>query len=67
MTRENEIARVAYELYEKGGFVDGMDEEHWFAAEQKILAGTKPVKRRRVVKKASKSGTAKKRRSTKSM
>lgn len=29
-----EVARVAYELFERDGRVDGRDREHWFEAER---------------------------------
>ena len=31
-----EVARVAYELYEQSGRQDGRDWEHWFAAERLV-------------------------------
>jgi hypothetical protein len=34
----DEIARVAYELYEKSGYIQGCDREHWLKAE-KIVKG----------------------------
>ncbi len=67
MTRQDEIAMAAYELYVKGGFADGRDEEHWLAAEKKILATAKPVKMRKAVKKAPLSSAPKKRRPRKNM
>jgi len=53
MTRQEEIARAAYELYQKSGCAAGRDEENWLEAEKKIFAASKPVKRRRAVKKAT--------------
>jgi hypothetical protein len=37
----DEIARVAYELYVKGGFLQGRDLEYWLEAE-KIMMGMPP-------------------------
>ncbi len=37
---QDKIARVAYELYEKSGYVHGRDVEHWLEAE-KIVMGKK--------------------------
>ncbi|HXX81080.1 MAG TPA: DUF2934 domain-containing protein [Thermodesulfovibrionales bacterium] len=34
----DEIAKVAYELYEKSGSVHGRDEQHWLEAESIVLA-----------------------------
>lgn len=34
----DEIARAAYELYEKSGRQHGKDEEHWFEAERIVRA-----------------------------
>ncbi len=67
MTRQEEIAKAAYELYVKSGFVQGRDEENWLAAEKKISTASKPVKKRRAVKKAPQSTTLKKRRVSKSI
>lgn len=33
-----EIARVAYELYEKTGYVDGRDLDNWLEAERIVMA-----------------------------
>jgi hypothetical protein len=33
----DEIARVAYELYEKGGSVHGSDLQNWFEAENNVM------------------------------
>jgi hypothetical protein len=35
----DEIARVAYELYVKGGWVQGRDLEYWFEAERIVAGG----------------------------
>jgi hypothetical protein len=46
----DEIARVAYELYEKCGCIHGHDIEHWFEAERLVITrlqsetGEKPGK-----------------------
>jgi len=34
----DEIARVAYELWEQSGRIDGRDLEHWIEAERIVLA-----------------------------
>jgi len=65
MTRQEEIARAAYELYEKSGCAAGRDEENWLEAEKKILAASKPVTRRNAVKKAPLARAPKKRRVSK--
>jgi hypothetical protein len=33
-----EIAKVAYELYEKSGYTDGRDLDHWLDAERIVMA-----------------------------
>jgi len=38
MSLHDEIARAAYDLYEKGGRLDGKDTENWFEAEKIVLA-----------------------------
>ena len=38
MNLQDEIAKVAYELYEKGGRIDGKDVKDWLEAE-KIIKG----------------------------
>lgn len=38
MSLHDEIARVAYDLYEKGGRTDGRDSENWLEAEKIVLA-----------------------------
>jgi Protein of unknown function (DUF2934) len=35
---ESEIRRRAYELYERGGYVDGRAEQDWFEAEREVLS-----------------------------
>ena len=37
MNMQEEIARVAYELYEKSGFINGRDSENWLEAERIVL------------------------------
>ena len=37
----DKIARVAYELYEKSGYVHGRDVEHWIEAERIVLGKKK--------------------------
>lgn len=59
MKLKEEIAKVAYELYEKDGRKHGKDQEHWLEAERIVRARmeeqSKPEKAREVpaVKKAS--------------
>jgi len=65
MTRQEEIARAAYELYEKSGCAAGRDEENWLTAEKKILAASKPVRKRNAVKRALPARAPKKRRVSK--
>ncbi len=36
--QEREIAELAYALYEKSGWAQGKDEEHWLEAERVIAA-----------------------------
>lgn len=38
---QDKIARVAYELYEKSGYVHGRDVEHWIEAERIVLGRKK--------------------------
>jgi Protein of unknown function (DUF2934) len=38
---QDKIARVAYELYEKSGYVHGRDVEHWLEAELIVLGKKK--------------------------
>ena len=51
MDRDEEIAKVAYELYERDGKQDGKDREHWLEAERIVEA-------RRAQRAASQSGQA---------
>ena len=34
---QEKIARLAYQLYEEGGWVNGHDMDHWLKAEREIL------------------------------
>ena len=34
----NEIAKVAYELYEKNGYIQSRDLDHWIEAEKIVIA-----------------------------
>jgi hypothetical protein len=34
----NEIAKVAYELYEKNGYIQSRDLDHWLEAEKIVMA-----------------------------
>lgn len=38
MSLHDEIAKAAYELYEKNGRVDGSENENWLEAEKIVLA-----------------------------
>lgn len=38
MRLHDEIAKVAYDLYEKGGRLDGKDTDNWLEAEKIMLA-----------------------------
>lgn len=61
MELRDEIAKAAYSLFEKSGWVHGKDEEHWFEAEKAVSSrmgggsyskdqGSDRIKRSRVVK-----------------
>lgn len=50
------IARKAYELYEKRGWVHGLDVQDWFEAERLVLAETQTETKART-KTQSKAGT----------
>jgi hypothetical protein len=38
MISREETEKIAFELYEKSGRVDGFDQEHWFEAERLVAA-----------------------------
>ncbi|OPY74464.1 MAG: hypothetical protein A4E63_00709 [Syntrophorhabdus sp. PtaU1.Bin050] len=66
MANENlfdEIAKVAYELFERSGYIHGRDIEHWFEAERIVITRLHPEteekpKKPRASRKASlKAGT----------
>ena len=38
---DNEIAKIAYKLWEKGGYVQGRDRDNWLEAEQIVLMKNK--------------------------
>lgn len=38
MNRENEIRKVAYELYERSGMIPGREVENWIKAEKIVMA-----------------------------
>ncbi|HBA53705.1 DUF2934 domain-containing protein [Syntrophorhabdus aromaticivorans] len=45
MANENlfdDIARVAYELFERSGYIHGRDLEHWFEAERIVVTRLQP-------------------------
>ena len=50
-----EIAKVAYEIYEKGGYIEGRDLDNWLEAERIVM--TRIMKEKKSEKKA---GTKKK-------
>lgn len=43
MNLHDEIAKVAYELYEKSGRISGRDVENWIEAEKVVMARAKKV------------------------
>ncbi|WP_333655900.1 DUF2934 domain-containing protein [Dissulfurispira sp.] len=45
MNVHDEIAKVAYELYEKSGRMPGHDLEHWLEAEKIVMARHKGQKK----------------------
>jgi hypothetical protein len=42
----DEIAKLAWQLWEKDGCQHGRDQEYWFRAEQQLLAAKQPVSNR---------------------
>lgn len=57
----NEIARVAYEIYVQSGYVQGHDLDHWLEAERIILSNHVPkLKKKDEVVKTLKTSLAKK-------
>jgi hypothetical protein len=44
MSLEDEIAKVAYELFERDGRKHGMDREHWLEAEQIVKNRHNPLR-----------------------
>ncbi|GMR04646.1 MAG: hypothetical protein BMS9Abin23_0548 [Thermodesulfobacteriota bacterium] len=61
MKMHEDIAKKAYELFEKSGRVHGRDVEHWCEAEKMLLSKTKAPKKSATAKKAATAGPAKKR------
>lgn len=60
----DEIARVAYELWERNGCIHGRDIEHWCQAEQIVISRMEPIgeekpKRARVPRKTTSKTTGK--------
>jgi hypothetical protein len=56
----NEIARVAYELYKKNGYIQGRDLEHWLEAEKIVtvrLAEGEKKKEEKKIKSEKKPAT----------
>ncbi|MBI4764103.1 MAG: DUF2934 domain-containing protein [Deltaproteobacteria bacterium] len=57
----NEIAMVAYEIYEQSGYIQGYDLDHWFKAEKIVLSRYAPEPNKKIkVAKIPKQGPAKK-------
>jgi hypothetical protein len=67
MDKRQEIEKVAYELYAKGGYISGHEMDHWFEAERIVHSRTtaaasfKAKKGSSAVSKKSKASPAKKR------
>jgi hypothetical protein len=67
MDKRQEIEKVAYELYEKGGCISGHEMDHWFEAERIVrsrntaAASFKAKKVSSAVSKKPKASPAKKR------
>lgn len=54
------IARIAYELYEKNGYIQGCDLDHWLEAEKIVmvrLAGEEKKKEEKKIKSEKKPAT----------
>jgi hypothetical protein len=51
----DEIAKVAYELYEKSGFIDGRDLDNWLEAERIVMARLAEEKKKSEKKSETKS------------
>ncbi len=70
MNREDEIRKVAYELYERSGMIPGRDEENWLKAEKIVMAryaeqaktkkDAPPAKKAAIKTKTTKAESAKK-------
>ena len=62
MTTNDDIAKRAYELWEKSGRPDGCHTEHWLKAEAELRskqpAAAKPARKPRAKKAASRRSTA---------
>lgn len=43
MEKKREIEKLAYEIYERSGYVCGRDFEHWLEAEKIVCARCEPV------------------------
>ncbi|HOS28690.1 MAG TPA: DUF2934 domain-containing protein [Deltaproteobacteria bacterium] len=62
--KRQEIEKTAYELYEKSGYVSGLDVDHWLEAEKivhSMYPETTPFKAKKGSSKSSKKGLSKKR------
>lgn len=57
-----EIAKVAYEIYEKSGYIEGRDLDNWLEAERIVKARLAEEEKKRSEKKSTKKSkkTAKK-------
>jgi Protein of unknown function (DUF2934) len=57
----DEIAKVAYELYKKSGYIQGCDREHWLEAEKIVMVrlaeGEKKKKEEKKIKSEKKPAT----------
>ncbi|MBE9528909.1 MAG: DUF2934 domain-containing protein [Proteobacteria bacterium] len=51
--QDREIAELAYELYEKSGWAQGKDEEHWLEAERVMEARSSAKKAARAAAKTT--------------
>ncbi len=59
MDLKDEIRRVAYELYERSGFIGGREVENWLAAEKIVMARHAELKQHAEAQPAKKATTTK--------
>ena len=57
MNLYNEIAKVAYGLYEKSGYVQGREFDHWFEAEKIVMARFAEEEKKKEEKKKTENKT----------